>query len=165
MEQRHKERLTGAVVLLLLAVILIPLALDDTRVERGIKSTNIPEQPDEEFTTRLAPIPEPGEIAPGEGQAGATGAPAAASRPEAAGLNGWVVQVGSLSRQNADTLNDRLRAADYRSYIVDEPVTATDGSTLYQVRVGPEVLRSEAEALQDELKKELDLDGFIVDYP
>jgi len=162
-EQRHKERLTGAVVLLLLAVILIPLALDDTRVERGIKTTNIPPPPDTEFSTRLTPIPAPGEVASGAGPAGATDA--ASDGPVAADLSGWVVQVGSLSRKNADALNDRLRTAGYRSYIVDEPVTAADGSALYQVRVGPEVLRSEVEALRDELKKKLDLDGFIVDYP
>ncbi len=169
MEQKHKERLTGAVVLLLLAVILIPLALDDTRVERGIKTTNIPTPPDTEFSTRLTPIPAPGEVASGAGATGATGAPndalVSGARARSAALTGWVVQVGSLSRNNAEALNDRLRTAGYRSYIVDEPVTATDGSALYQVRVGPEALRSEVEALQDELKKKLDLDGFIVDYP
>ena len=155
MEQRLKERLTGAVVLLLLVVILLPLALDDTRVERTIKTTNIPERSDEEFSTRLVPLPESGEVAPGEGPASST----------PADLTGWVVQVGSFSRKNADTLNTELRAAGYRSYVPDEPVAARDGSLLYRVRVGPEALRSEALKLQTELKKEMDLDGFIMNYP
>lgn len=196
-----KERLTGAVVLVLLAVIVIPLILDDSRVvEPRITTTNIPEKPDEEFTTRLLPIPEPDEVFPAEEEAeeaspapartgGADTAvmgeaeepgPAAAAEIEAevmaeeagagaevevAGLTGWVVQVGGFSRENADSLNERLRAAGYSSYVVDEPVRAGDGALLYRVRVGPEVLQSEALKLKAKLKKDMDLDGFVLNYP
>ena len=156
MEQKLKERLTGAGVLLLLVVIALPLILDDTReAERRIKTSNIPEQPDEEFTTRLVPIPEPDAVLPADESVSAD--------PD--GLTGWVVQVGSFSRENADQLNDKLHAAGYRSYVVDEPVASEDGSMLYRVRVGPEVLRSEALKLQGELKNDMDLDGFILNYP
>ena len=188
MEQKLKERITGTTVLVLLAVILIPLLLDDGRVvETRITATNIPEQPDEEFTTRLVPIPEPDDVVPAEEQGGDGPAqvaaldahpeqaqPAAEPEPVAdapaaeagtAGLTGWVVQVGSFSRNNADSLNDRLRARGYPSYVVDEPVTARDGSQLYRVRIGPEVLRSEALKLKAEIKKEMDLDGFVLNYP
>ena len=183
-----KERITGTTVLVLLAVILVPLVLDDSRVvENRITTTNIPEKPDEEFTTRLVPIPEPEDIVPVEeetgdspARAGAVNADPAeagsAVEPEpvadaagadagTAGLTGWVVQVGSFSRKNADSLNDRLRAEGYPSYVVDEPVTAKDGSLLYRVRIGPEVLRSEALKLKAEIKKEMDLDGFVLNYP
>ena len=40
-----------------------------------------------------------------------------------------------------------------------------DGSLLYRVRIGPEVLRSEALKLKAELKKEMKLDGFVLNYP
>lgn len=188
MDQRLKERITGTTVLVLLAVVLIPLVLDDSRVvETGITTTNIPEKPDEEFTTRLVPIPEQDDIVPAEegADAGPAGAapvdadpeqPDIAGEPEpvadadvaeagTAGLTGWVVQVGSFSRKNADSLNARLRAEGYPSYVVDEPVTAKDGSLLYRVRIGPEVLRSEALKLKAEIKKEMDLDGFVLNYP
>ena len=171
-----KERITGTTVLVLLAVILVPLVLDDSRVvENRITTTNIPEKPDEEFTTRLVPIPEPEDIVPVEEETGDSPARAGADNadpaeagtavePEpvadaagadagTAGLTGWVVQVGSFSRKNADSLNDRLRAEGYPSYVVDEPVTAKDGSLLYRVRIGPEVLRSEALKLKAEIKK------------
>ena len=92
-------------------------------------------------------------------------APDAGAEPTNKDLTGWVVQVGSLSRANADKLNDQLRQAGYRSYVVDEPVTAKDGSLLYRVRIGPEVLRSEALKLKAELKKEMKLDGFVLNYP
>ncbi len=170
MEQRLKERLTGAVVLLLLVVIALPLILDDTRdTERRIKTTNIPEQPQEQFTTRLVPIPEPDAARPGAGPAQETaGAETPAPAGEAAdgaGLTGWAVQVGSFSRKNADKLNDKLRAAGYRAYVVDEPVAARDGAMLYRVRVGPEALRSEALKLKTELKQDQGLDGFVLNYP
>ena len=188
MDQRLKERITGTTVLVLLAVVLIPLVLDDSRVvETGITTTNIPEKPDEEFTTRLVPIPEQDDIVPVEEEADNSPARAApvdadpeqpeiAAEPEpvanaavaeagTAGLTGWVVQVGSFSRKNADSLNARLRAEGYPSYVVDEPVTAKDGSLLYRVRIGPEVLRSEALKLKAEIKKKMDLDGFVLNYP
>ena len=188
MDQRLKERITGTTVLVLLAVVLIPLVLDDSRVvETGITTTNIPEKPDEEFTTRLVPIPEQDDVVPVEEEADVSPARAAsgntdpagtetAAEPEpvanaadaevgTAGLTGWVVQVGSFSRKNADNLNEKLRAEGYPSYVVDEPVTAKDGSLLYRVRIGPEVLRSEALKLKAEIKKEMDLDGFVLNYP
>lgn len=188
MDQRLKERITGTTVLVLLAVVLIPLVLDDSRVvETGITTTNIPEKPDEEFTTRLVPIPEQDDIVPEEEEADDSPARAAAvdanpeqpdiaAEPEpvadvasaeagTARLTGWVVQVGSFSRKNADSLNDKLRAEGYPSYVVDEPVTARDGSLLYRVRIGPEVLQSEALKLKAEIKKKLDLDGFVLNYP
>ena len=188
MEQRLKERLTGTVVLILLAVIVIPLLLDDTRdVETRITTTNIPEKPDNTFTTRLIPILEQDEILPAAEEAEDIPAPVdvnVADSAEAANSNeptptapdagaglenkdltGWVVQVGSFSRVNADKLNDQLREAGYRAYVVDEPVKAKDGSLLYRVRIGPEVLRSEALKLKAELKKEMKLDGFVLNYP
>ena len=188
MDQRLKERITGTTVLVLLAVVLIPLVLDDSRVvETGITTTNIPEKPDEDFTTRLVPFPEQDDIIPVEEEADDSPARAAAldanpeqpeitaepepvadvagAEVETAGLTGWVVQVGSFSRINADSLNNKLRAEGYASYVVDEPVTAKDGSLLYRVRIGPEVLRSEALKLKAEIKKEMDLDGFVLNYP
>lgn len=188
MDQRLKERITGTTVLLLLAVVLIPLVLDDSRVvETGITTTNIPEQPDEEFTTRLVPIPEQDDVVPAEEDADDSPAQVAAvdanpeqteiaaepepvadaadAEIETAALTGWVVQVGSFSRKNADSLNEKLRAEGYPSYVVDEPVTAKDGSLLYRVRIGPEVLQSKALELKGKIKKEMDLDGFVLNYP
>lgn len=188
MEQKLKERLTGAVVLVLLAVIVIPLLLDDTRrPDTGISATNIPEKPEEGFSTRLIPMLEQDEILPAGEEPEDIPAPVEADDADAAepataaaaaesvadtvteagnkGLTGWVVQVGSFSRGNADKLDDRLRQAGYRSYVVDEPVKSGDGSLLYRVRIGPEVLRSEALKLKAELKKEMKLDGFVLNYP
>lgn len=197
MERRLKERLTGTGVLVLLAVIFVPLLLDDTQqAETKITTTNIPEKPDAEFSSRLIPMPERGEILPIESDPGETGNGSAVTQPDAGqsteeavvasgasratpaspgagvgaetddkGLTGWVVQVGSFSRENADKLDDKLRAAGYRSYVVDEPVKGKDGSSLYRVRIGPEILRSETLKLKAKLKKEMKLDGIVLNYP
>ena len=57
MERRLKERLIGAAVLVMLAVIFIPMVLDnnsDTDVK--IEKSNIPERPEENFNSRIVPL-------------------------------------------------------------------------------------------------------------
>lgn len=218
MDRRVKERLVGALVLLvLLSVIFVPLIRDDSRV-RETAPAAAPPRPDHEFSTRLIPMPERGDILPAEQEettpaippaAGAGDAPAVdatdagaapaqveeaapAARPEpsaetrtaraapaaqpaekkpaespppAARLTGWVVQVGSFSRENATKVNERLRRGGYRSYIVDQPVTSPDGTQVYRVRVGPEALRSQANTLRARLQQDLQLDGIVLEYP
>jgi DedD protein len=106
-----------------------------------------------------AAAPEPAQAAaptPAPPQAGATG-------PERVGLSAWVVQLGSFSsEENATGLERRLRDAGYTSFV--EPLRQ-DGEAAYRVRVGPELLRSEAQALRDRIKSELGLDGIVVSYP
>ncbi len=59
MERRLKERLTGAVVLILLAIIFIPMILDNSAQEDiGISKTNIPVAPVVDFKTKIQPIEE-----------------------------------------------------------------------------------------------------------
>lgn len=57
MERRLKERLTGAVVLLLLAIIFVPMILDNSAQDDiEITDTNIPPEPDVEFKTAVLPV-------------------------------------------------------------------------------------------------------------
>ena len=58
MERRLKERLIGAAVLAMLAVIFIPMILDDSaQTDSRITSTNIPPPPKAGFTSRIVPLP------------------------------------------------------------------------------------------------------------
>lgn len=176
MRRRTAERLIGAGVLALLFIILIfPLLDDSQKTGMEITTSNIPPRPQVEFASRLATMPTPEEVAPPPAQpgAGAVAGDAAgadgqalqqAEAPPRPGPNGWVVQVGSLSRDNARQLDQRLRGAGYPSYIADRPVTNAD-DRLYRVRVGPEVRLSDAVKLQARLKKEMNLDGFVAPYP
>lgn len=195
MERRLKERVIGASVLVMLAVIFIPMVLDDSEhVETKITGSNIPDRPEGEFTSRIVPLPggdfarpeaaapavpdsTPPSTAPEASPAPApevveTGTPVktapavadtAATGPERVGLTAWVVQLGSFSSEaNASGLDQRLRAAGFTSFV--EPLKQ-GGEASYRVRVGPELLRSEAQTLRDRIKSELGLDGIVVSYP
>ena len=79
------------------------------------------------------------------------------------GLSAWIVQLGSFTEEdNAQSLNTKLRQAGYPSFV--EPVKK-DGKISYRVRVGPEIKRSEADALLKKLKDKMQLDGIVVSYP
>lgn len=59
MEERLKERLVGATVLVLLAVVFVPMLLDVPRKEReGPPANPIPERPRGGFTTKTIPLGE-----------------------------------------------------------------------------------------------------------
>jgi DedD protein len=206
MERRLKERLIGASVLVMLAVILIPMILDDTATtETRITESNIPQRPEQGFASEIVPLPdrEPpvrqGEEAPAPGQPVAREAPANAVLPaarvpertvagsdtprtetpileapakpttgpvpvpERVGLSAWVVQLGSFSsEENAKALGQKLRDAGYAAFV--EPVG--EGSRrAYRVRVGPELLKSDAQALADRLRASLELEGIVLAYP
>ena len=209
-----KERLTGAAVLIVAALVFVPMLIDDARKPAAIAETNIPAKPATEFDSRLVPLPDPDEIvppapvpepeemvvadlpatavaqgpapqepalqaappvaespaepAPAPSAPAAGGAPAdqaggAASAP-AKVVAGWAVQTGVFAaRANAEKMNAKLQTAGYPSYI--EKIER-EGRALYRVRVGPEVLRSEAVKLRAAVMEKLSLkDALVVDYP
>ncbi len=215
MDRGLKERLVGAAVLVILAVIFIPMLLDDSPSGPGpITETNIPDKPDNGFNSRIVPVePEPVEIelpeppdVDAESSDTATGEPAAPAPakpaepvveteadtgsgggadgetepapPEEPALSqdmpepdnddeakpsGWMIQLGSFSKEdNARDLNEELRASGYAAFV--EPVTR-DGKEVYRVRVGPQVLRSDAEKVRDKIAGEFDIEGIIISYP
>lgn len=72
----------------------------------------------------------------------------------------WAVQVGSFTqRDNAMKLRDKLRSKGYKAFV--EQITSA-GKTFYRVRVGPEISRDKAEALQKELQTKMKLQGSTV---
>jgi DedD protein len=78
MERQRKERLVGAAVLVMLAVIFIPMVLDDSvQPESGITGTNIPAKPEGEFESRVIPLrPAAAPESPGNGAAPQSASPA-----------------------------------------------------------------------------------------
>ncbi len=79
------------------------------------------------------------------------------------GLSAWVVQLGSFSsKENAESLNKRLKEAGFRSFV--EPLQQNN-STNYRVRVGPEIKPHEAQKIKNKLNKSMDMKGIVVEYP
>lgn len=215
MEQRLKERLAGAAVLIVAALVFVPMLIDGVRKPAAIAETNIPPKPATEFDSRLVPLPDPDEIVPqapepepeemvvadlpvapvaqepapqaappvaespaepapappvAEAPAEPVPAPPVAEAPAepapapAKVVAGWAVQTGVFAaRANAEKMNAKLQGAGYPSYI--EKIDRK-GQALYRVRIGPEVLRSEAVKLRAAVREKLSLkDAMVVDYP
>ena len=198
MEPGLRQRLTGAAVLVILAVIFIPMLLDTSVDEKQVMSeTNIPPQPAdmpappaEDFSSRIVPLEQPPKPAPAlettelepspgaemvmEGPPPSDSAATVVEEPPApvmesegkadsVGVTAWVVQLGSFSsEENAEALNQKLRKAGFKAFV--EPLRQND-STVYRVRVGPELKRSDAEVINARLKQDLQLEGIIVHYP
>lgn len=189
MEQgRLKQRLLGAVVLVALAVIFIPMLLSGGRdIEMPVFGSNVPERSPEianiehidiEETQKkeLKPVnpksipiadgvPEP-KIVKEEEKSAITDTIANLTKDEKKPVikeTVWAVQVGSFNnRSNALGLKDKLRKKNVHAFV--ERVM-NNNTAVYRVRVGPETTREKAEALQQKLKKEFKLSGLVVKHP
>ncbi|MEZ5445063.1 MAG: SPOR domain-containing protein [Gammaproteobacteria bacterium] len=91
------------------------------------------------------------------------GEPAPAGADQRAGVNAWVIQLGSFaSEQNARDLEARLQKEGYAAFV--EKIGAGEEQK-FRVRVGPELLRAKADQAREKLEKELNLKGIVVRYP
>lgn len=174
-----KERLLGAAVLVLLAVLIIPVLLDGPQPSGEVsRNLELPAPQSPAGRTHVIEV-QPGE-APVQPAAAATSpAPAAEQSPSAPPpadesptapadsiapaatatspadavqdeIQGWAVQVGSFSSEtNARRLAGLLQASDYRAFVVRNVV---DGRVMYRVRVGPEPDRERAAVLAERLE-------------
>jgi DedD protein len=191
-DDRLKRRLVGAVVLIALGVIFIPMILDGSgRSGRMTVDVEIPPAPVYEVPDRLPPLPSAGSTPPSQeppvrseeaslkavpsapapekpeptvSRSVEPEEPATAPKSEGAAPSAWVVQVGSFEDQaKALALRDKLRKSGFPSFV--EPYRSEGGKTLYRVRVGPELKRELAEQAQSKIKREHKLDGLVVTHP
>lgn len=155
-----QHRLVGALVLIALAVIVVPLVLDFNAGQLNPSARdNIPEQP-RDFRVEEVPLVAAGDsMPPGDAE---IAAPAEAA-PAAGGPPAWVVQVGSFSSQeNARALRDQLRAKGYKAVFIDREVV--DGKPVLRVRIGPEVERARSEQVREKVAREMKLGAVVVAY-
>ncbi len=188
LEQRIKQRLVGAVVLVALAVIFLPMLLsgpvERTRVDIAL---DIPDEPVVDRapalpSSDLLQTPEPGaELAEmpvpdvsAESAASiepppaiSTQAPEPAPEPSSdqssapAGSAGLYVQVGAFgSAENADYLARQLRDDGFSVRVVE---TAGADRVTHRVQVGPLADREAAEQASQRLAEAHELPGFIIE--
>ena len=187
-EGRLKQRLVGAVVLIALAVIFIPMLLSGGRdMEMPVFGSNVPERSAEitnikhidikemqkterhPINPKRIPIakglPEP-KIVKKKNTKPITETTAKPSEPEKKPVvkgTVWAVQVGSFNnRSNALGLKDKLRKKKIHAFV--ERIMKNN-KAVYRVRVGPEITRKKADALKLKLKKEFKLSGLVVKHP
>jgi len=177
LKRRSRRRLVGAVALVLLAVIVLPMVFDtEPRQSDPAVSVRIPPEDDAKFAPKLstpAPKPSPGAEVP-PASAKPAPAPSAAARPstatqakvepkptpraepaeraraEAALKNvEFVVPVAALAdREKVEALTARLAAAKMPYYT--EPV-ATASGPVTRVRAGPFADRAAADRAHEKL--------------
>ncbi len=172
MDERLKRRLVGAMVLVSLAVIFLPMLVEEqTSDQVRLEQTNIPSKPvDGPFKSGIVPLPEDEPLIPPlEAETLANTRPkdtpnnhAPPDKPRV-GLSAWVVQVASLSnRDNAQSLVNKLRSKGYSAFLEQVSVK---GRNLFRVRVGPEIDRKRAERMAEQVRKLVDLKGQVIRYP
>ena len=178
MDRAIKERLVGAVVLVILAILVVPVFLDGPPQEAAVivETLALPGQEGQVTERKTIVLPrnrtEPVPSATNSAEQKAPAEQAAAVRvaepqkapektPEKApdqalpvaddndsGL--WAVQVGSFSNhENARKLGDGLRDAGYAAF--ESKLVTASGAQL-RVRVGPLESRDAAEAMAKKLK-------------
>ncbi|VXB98711.1 Cell division protein [Pseudomonas sp. 8AS] len=181
-----KQRIVGALVLVALAVIFLPMLFsreDELRQvvvdapalpqapaipEVALDPVEVPQPIAEEQVPPVEPldVPEVAE-APTEAAPAAVApvepsqpvAPAEPARLDASSLPvSWSVQLASLSsRSGAEELQKKLRSQGYNAY-----VRTFEG--MNRVFVGPLVERAEADRLRDQLNRQQKLNGFVVRF-
>lgn len=181
-----KQRIVGALVLVALAVIFLPMlfsredelrqvvvdapampqapaipevALDPVEVPQPIAEEQVPpvEPLDVPEVAEAPPTAVPAAVAPVAPSQPA--APAGPARLDASSLPvSWSVQLASLSsRSGAEELQKKLRSQGYNAY-----VRTFEG--MNRVFVGPLVERAEADRLRDQLNRQQKLNGFVVRF-
>ena len=159
MEKKLQQRLVGAIALVAVGVIVIPVILDGSGYKsRHEKTVDIPDKPffPPVSQTRVKPIATPIDKRKKEVEKKKKSEPA---KP----IQSWALQVGTFGKEgNAKTFRDKLRKAGHSAYVES---SKSGGKTSYRVRIGPELEKKRLEKLKTRLKKEMKIDGFIVRHP
>lgn len=161
-----QQRLLGAILLVALGVIFIPVFLDGSGFKsRQGRSIEMPAEP--EFPplseirlkpvvpTRIKEEPAPSTVKKPESRKPKT----ELKQP----VKAFALQVSTVTiKNNAYSLRDKLRKSGYSAYV---ETRTRNGKTSYRVRIGPELDKSRLEQMKKTLSKEQGLDGFIVNHP
>lgn len=171
MEKALKQRLTGAIVLVISGVVLIPLLLDGAgHHSRFSKDIVIPPEPVIKIKSwdELKEIPANRPAAKNsthstEVKKTARHQVQSNKQTTKPSIKAWALQLGSFSQQtNALVLQDQLRANGYRAFIVKSKKSS---ATRYEVRIGPDLDRSQIEKIKHKLKASKNKDSIIVTHP
>lgn len=173
MDTKLKQRLTGAVILTSLAIILLPLLLDGTPEGRkAVINNDIPEPPRIELADisvqsvqrkmtemeRASEARMPREVVD---ETDYEQAPDFILDKNQLPVN-WSLQLGSFENENnATRLRAVLREENYRAYILH---AVTSDGEIYRVFVGPSSSKEALVEMNQQIESQLKLKGRIVRY-
>jgi DedD protein len=174
-EARLKQRVTGAIVLTTLAIIILPMLLDGTSDDRARVMATIPEPPtidfkkltfdDARLKMRQMEIESAAQLPQMQEDPIADTIPPTAFNLDMNNLPvSWSLQLGSFQNpNNATRLRQDLREAEYRSYVI-ESKGDEDNADTFKVFIGPMLQKRQLEKIQLEVQKTFGLQGQIVRY-
>jgi len=169
-----KQRLIGAVIIISLAIIILPILLDGNQEERIQLTRRVPPPP----AIEVAPF-NPADLKADMDrieQESARTIPQRSANPvdsesldaQALALDSdglpvaWSLQVAAFqSEENAVRLREELRDRGYQSYRVDGD---SEEGPVSRVLVGPALQRASLERIQHQIEEEFGLKGKIIRY-
>lgn len=180
MDVKLKQRLIGAIALIALAVILVPMVLDGPVDQKPMElNIGIPPEPEFIFESEL-PDPKQLDDLPAlkkkevkqqasvdkKAQAKTRDDPGDVVKPAAdpvkanSAPGAWAVQIGAFGEKDkALALQEKLRAGKYPA-VMEESVD--ENKLVYRVKVGSKLSREDAEKLRASIAKEHGLTGIVV---
>ena len=168
MDKTLQQRLIGAILLVALGVIFIPVLLDGSGFKsRNSRSIEMPAEPKYPPLSeiKLEPVvpnyvrQKPATASVKKPESGNSETKTALKTPG----NAFALQVSTVTiKDNAYALRDKLRKDGYAAYVES---STRNGKTSYRVRIGPELDMNRLEKMKATLSKEQGLDGFIVNHP
>ncbi|NOR52400.1 MAG: hypothetical protein GQ470_07260 [Gammaproteobacteria bacterium] len=190
MNQKLKQRIIGAIVLISLAVIFIPFLLDGSHENIvPLREHQTPNRPNFYFEEIKLPPPvdagrvpsriinsstdvsSPKQLEKQKKNSEPPVARAASKKPKIKTTaptgnvdapSAWVVQIVSLTNaKRALELTARLKKLGFFAFLEE---IQKDGKTYYRVRVGPELEQAEAEAIRQKIDKKMNLDGKVMQF-
>jgi DedD protein len=187
-EFNPKHRIVGAIVLVALVVIFVPMILSGREPPPELKGTREappraevtetktvvtpvpveePQPPESSEAMKVVevpvepkPVPEAKPATPVEKPAEAKKPEPAPAKPVAAKIeDGWMVQVGTFTNlQNATRLRDKLKSLGLSVHT--DSVTVS-GKKAVRLRVGPFAERAKADRAQAQIRKETGVAGVV----
>lgn len=163
-----KHRLIGAVILVLVAVMLVPLILSEQEPPAELKTVS--DAPDQ----TAAPVPAPAPVASEYTLSEPPPEPTPEQKPavpptvkvpagEAKPSKGWVVQVGIFANAgNATRLSERLKQQGH-AVLLDSISQNNEKRT--RLRVGPFADKDAAQQAREKIQQQAGVAGAIVAYP
>lgn len=194
MDEHLKKRLIGAIVLVALAVIFVPMLLDEKEADTGLTRTNVPPRPEAPFTSRIQPLA--AEVAPApvplqepppvkvakppvetkpqptpkvEPPKAVVSQPAKATVPKAKPATTSVPPSSWViqvgSFSSQENADKLVKQLRAAKFPAFLKKIVVDGKVMFRVRVGPEVDQKKAQQMQARIEEKFKLKGKLERYP
>lgn len=166
MERALKQRLTGAVILVIVGVVFIPLLLDGAgHNARYSKDVEIPPEPVIQIKSwdelKEIPASSAAQITPAKVEAQPV--KPAEKQTMQPSIKAWALQLGSFNQKtNAMVLRDQLRSKGYRAFVDTSKV---QGEVHYKVKIGPDLDRHKIEKTAEKLKSNEKIESMVITHP